>query len=60
MDRDFLLQRHYKLKLPACLYDKYLARYELSKDFDISLSRSRHPPTAEVNRIISSSTLIGF
>ena len=57
MDRDFLLQCCYKLKLPACSYDKYLARYGLSMDFRVFSSCSCHPTTAEVNRIFNLSTL---
>ena len=52
MDRDFLLQRRYELKFPACSCDKYLARCELSTDSEVFLSRFRHPPTAEVGEIV--------
>ena len=38
IDRDFLLQHYYGFELPACLYHKYLARYESSTCF----GRSRH------------------
>ena len=40
VDRSFLPQHNYKLKLPVCLYDKYLARYTFPKNFEGSSSRS--------------------
>ena len=50
MDRGILQQHFYKPKFPACLYNKYLARYELSTNSKLFLSHFCHPPTAEVGK----------
>ena len=50
LDRTFLPQRRYRLKLSAYLYNKYLVRYGLSDIFDGFLSCSCHPPSRAGNR----------
>ena len=57
MDKYVLLQYHYKLKLSACLYDKYLVRYEFSKNFEGFLSRLPSRRLRRTDEIFSPPTL---
>ena len=57
IDRSLLLLHSYRLKLSACLYDKYLARYAFSKIFKSFLSRSCHP---ELRRFTESLTRLPY
>ena len=56
--RYVLLQRYYKLELSACLYDKYLLRYEFSKVFEGFLSRLPSRRLRRTGEIFSPPTLI--
>ena len=50
-NRCFLQQRHYKLEVSACLYNRYSVRYKFSKHFKGFLSRLHHALIASTDEI---------